>query len=89
MPDQPTDAGKGPTNELPKLTRQQYDFLREQLGEGFHVALRKASDHHEADAAWHAIHRLPNNHWGAVLDFVMWGIFGDRPKKARPPKGDK
>lgn len=44
------------------------------LGEGLHTALRKASDHNEARAAWYAIDRLPAEEWNAVLSFVVSGI---------------
>ncbi len=67
----------------PKLTRCQWDFVREQLGEGVHVAFRKASDHVTANRAWQAISDMPDDHWGRCLDFVMEGIFGARPESKR------
>lgn len=48
--------------------------VSDQLGEAFHTALRKASDHPEAVRAWRAIDALPTEEWDAVLDFVRAGI---------------
>lgn len=48
--------------------------LKELLGEGIHTALRKASGHPEARAAWLAIDRLPAEEWAAVVGFVAVGL---------------
>lgn len=48
--------------------------VSEQLGEAFHTALRKASDHPAAWRAHQAISDLPSEEWNAVLDFVRSSI---------------
>ena len=44
--------------------------VSDQLGEAFHTALRKASDHPWAHEAWWAIKALPAEEWAEILDFV-------------------
>lgn len=62
-------------------TRQEYDDLAQNLAEGFHTAFRKASSHPNAHQIWTLIRDLPAGEWTRVVDFVMWGVFGERPKK--------
>lgn len=44
------------------------------LGEGFHTALRKASDHPSAWQAWKAVEGMPPEEWDAILRFVLGGL---------------
>lgn len=77
----------------PSLERMQ--DISDQIGEAFHTALRKASDHPVAWAAWKAIDRLPQDEWDAILKFVCNGLGLPQPTITgydaddcpRPPAG--
>lgn len=56
--------------EVKRLTKAQKAYVREIIGEAFHTAFRKASDHETADRIWRAIKEMPVESWSAVLDFV-------------------
>ncbi|MFB0520029.1 MAG: hypothetical protein ACETWD_01210 [Desulfatiglandales bacterium] len=53
-----------------KLTKKQKETIEDLLGEGFHTAFRKASESKEGNQIWHLIKSLPDEEWGAVIDFV-------------------
>lgn len=70
----PGGAGRHPKPNVAGLTPVDPEIFKSLLGEGLHTALRKASDHNEARAAWYAIDRLPGEEWNAVLGFVVAGL---------------
>lgn len=47
------------------------------VGEGFHTAFRKSTDHPSAHAIWVLIKDMPNEEYGGIINFVMLGIRGD------------
>ena len=53
------------------------DELTSLLGEGFHTAFRKSTDHPSAHAIWVLIKDMPHEEYGGIIDFVMEGIRGD------------
>lgn len=49
------------------------------LGEGFHTAFRKGTEHPSSGKIWNLISELPEDEWAAIIDWVadpfltMWG----------------
>lgn len=77
---------KAMASRVPRLNAAQRDTVSELLAEGIHTAFRKASAHPEAHKAWLAIRNLPPEEWGNVVEFVVWGVFGDA-EPARKARG--
>lgn len=51
-------------------------YKREMLGESLHVALRKCCDSGPTSAAWNAINKMPDGHWGNYVSAVYAAIDG-------------
>jgi hypothetical protein len=62
------------TTKAIRFTKAQLQFLREELGEGFHTGFRKATGHPDASTIWRAISELPDDEYRAVVEFVVMGI---------------
>jgi len=45
------------------------------LGESFHTAFRKAvPDSEHCHKIWMLIREMPNDEWGAILEWVYWSM---------------
>ena len=79
---QPQDEDGDPVTEqatswrlVPADTAQPtVDDLRATLGEGVHTAFRKGGDGPTSSKIWNLIRDMPQDEWGAVLDFLTYGI---------------